>query len=87
MLIYGLDKGVSGSWLGCRQISASRQISKNRKFFFSFSLQNMKNPKILKIEYISAAHRVNLPRLGIYFWTLFCPELVKLQFTFSVVNP
>jgi hypothetical protein len=38
----------------------------------------MKNPKVLKIDYILAACRVNPPRLDIYFWTLFCLELVKL---------
>jgi hypothetical protein len=41
----------------------------------------MKNPKNLKIEYILAAHRVNPPRLGLYFWTLVCPEVVNCMLT------
>jgi hypothetical protein len=78
-LIYGLDKGVGGSRPGCRWISAGSQISKNRKFFiFIFFTKHEKNHKILKIEYISAARRVNPLRPRVYFWTSFCPELVKL---------
>jgi hypothetical protein len=37
----------------------------------------MKNPKNVKIDYISAARRVNPPRSGVYFWTLVCPKVVK----------
>jgi hypothetical protein len=59
---------------GCRRISACRQISKNRKFFlFIFLQKHEKFPKNLKIEYISAACRVNPPRPGVCFWTSFCP--------------
>jgi hypothetical protein len=36
--------------------------------------------KNLQIDYFSAARRVNPPRPGVYFWTLFYLELVKLQF-------
>jgi hypothetical protein len=62
---------VGGSEPGCQWVLAGRQISKNR--FFHFSLQNP------KIDYILAARRVNPPRPSVYFWTFFCPELVKLM--------
>jgi hypothetical protein len=83
-LIYELNKGVGGSSEGIGgswRISAGRQILKIESFFFSFYLQKReKFKKIQKIDYISAARQVNPSRPGIYFWTSFCLELLKLQF-------
>jgi hypothetical protein len=60
MLISGLNKGVGGSRLAA-------EFLKIESFFLSFSLQKHENPKNLKIEYISAAHRVNPLRPDVYF--------------------
>jgi hypothetical protein len=77
-LISGLNKGMGGSRPGRRRISAGHQFLKIESFFFSFFLQKPKKfKKNQKIDYISAARRVNPPRPGVYFWTSFCPELVK----------
>jgi hypothetical protein len=81
-LIYGLD--WTRVWASPSQdVGGSRQAAKFLKiesFFFSFFLQKYeKFFKILKMDYILVARRVNPPRPGVYFWTSFCPELVKLQ--------
>jgi hypothetical protein len=62
---------------GYRLVSASAEILKIERIIFYYFHKSMKNPKNLIIDYISAAHRVNPPRLGVYFWTLVCPEVVK----------
>jgi hypothetical protein len=65
----GPGQGVGGSWLAAKFLI----------FFFIVLYKNMKNPKNLKKDYISAARRVNPPRPDIYFSTLFCSKLVKLM--------
>jgi hypothetical protein len=70
MLISGLGKDVGGSRLAAKFLKIAL------KFFY---YKNMKNPKNLKIDYISTARRINPPRPNDYFWTLFCLELVKLM--------
>jgi hypothetical protein len=37
----------------------------------------MENQTNQRIDYISAARRVNLPKLSVYLWTLVCLDLVK----------
>jgi hypothetical protein len=66
------NQGVGGSWRAAKFL-------KIESFFFSISLQkHEKFFEILKIDYILATCQVNLLRFGVYFWTSFCPELVKL---------
>jgi hypothetical protein len=52
---------------------AAEVLNIERFFIFYFFGKKMKNPKNIKIDYISAARQVNLPRSCIYFWTLVCP--------------
>jgi hypothetical protein len=60
MLIFGLGKGVGGARLAAKFLKI--------EFFFHFCLQkHEKSKKNLKIDYISAACRVNPPRPGVYF--------------------
>jgi hypothetical protein len=58
------DKGIGWS-------QQAIEILKIELFIFLFFYKN-ENPKNLKIDYISAACRVNLPRSSVYFWTLVC---------------
>ena len=74
MLIYGLNKGVGRSQARYWWISAGRRLCKNR-IFFHFLYKNIKTLKSKNRLYFGG-----LPRPSIYFWTLFCPKPVKLQF-------
>jgi hypothetical protein len=64
-------QGVGGSWLAAKFLKIDL-----KKILY----KNMKILKNLKLEYISAARQVNPSRPYAYFWTLFCPELIKLMF-------
>jgi hypothetical protein len=55
-LISRLGKGVGGYRLAAKF---------RKKDFFHF-FKNVKNPKNLKIDYILADHRVNMPRPGVF---------------------
>jgi hypothetical protein len=68
----GPGQSVGGSWWAA-------EFLKLESFFSIFLQKHEKFFLILKIDYISAAYQVNSPRPGVYFWTLFCPKLVKLM--------
>ena len=72
--IFGYSQWVKTRILASLSEPPSSKDRKNNLLLF---LQNMKNSNILKIDYILAAHRVNLSRSGIYLWTLVYPEVIE----------
>jgi hypothetical protein len=68
----GPGQGVGRSWLAAKFL-------KIKSFFFSFFLQKHEKSKKSKNRVYFGGPPSQSTEIGIYFWTLFCPKLVKLQ--------